>query len=340
MRLRGSGWLAAAAAWTIFGLVSGLQVWVSMVLHGHSVPRLVGYYLLLWEAWLLITVGIVKLVHRWPLIPLNGRNVLINALAATVVAVIHLSYWTALMFAMKPYDRMTPTWQQFQVRELFFYRLPLELVLYLVVAGIAEAIEFSRKSTQLEMSLMSARLQALEMQLQPHFLFNTLNAISSLVRTGQNREAVTMIAGLSDLLRYMLDHAGQQLVSIDDESEMVKRYLEIQRMRFPDRLTFGIEIAADVRRAAVPAFILQPLAENAIRHGSGVVNVRAFREDDRVRIEVFNSGALAESDSGGIGVRNTRERLRQLYGDAQRFELGNAAGGVLAWMTIPWQEAV
>ena len=311
-----------------------------MILHGHSIPRLVGYYLLVWEAWLLITVVVVKLTHRLPLIPFNGRNLLIHFLAATVLGVIHMSYWIALEIALRPFDVRTPSWAQMPVSEFFFFRLPLELTFYLVVAGIAHAIEFSRKSAQLEISLMNARLRALELQLQPHFLFNTLNAISTLVRTEQNSEAVTMIAGLSDLLRYMLDHGGQQLVSIDDESEMVKRYLEIQRMRFPDRLTFGIEIAADVRRAAVPAFILQPLAENAIRHGSGVVNVRAFREQDRVRIEVFNSGALAESETAGIGVRNTRERLRQLYGDAQRFELRNSAGGVLAWMTIPWQEAV
>ena len=340
MNSRQRGWLAAAAVWAVFGLVSGLQVWTSMILHGHSVVRLVGYYLLVWEAWLLITVVIVKLTQRLPLIPFNGRNLLIHFLAATVLSVIHMSYWMALELVLRPFDVRNPSWAEMPVSEFFFYRLPLELTFYLVVAGIAHAIEYSRKSSRLEISLINARLHALELQLQPHFLFNTLNAISTLVRTEQNSEAVKMIAGLSDLLRYMLDHADQQLVSIDDESEMVKRYLEIQRMRFPDRLTFGIDIAADVRRAAVPTFILQPLAENAIRHGSGVVNVRAFREDDRVRIEVFNSGTISESNGGGIGVRNTRERLRQLYGDAQRFELGNAAGGVLAWMTFPWREAV
>src|SRR4051795_5110540 len=197
------------------------------------------------------------------------------------------------------------------VGQIFFSRVPVELILYLVVAGIAQAM-------QLQTSLTNARLHALELQLQPHFLFNTLNTISSLVRTEQNNEAVGMIAGLSDLLRYTLDHAGRQQVTLDEESAMLRRYLEIQQGRFPDRLTFSIDISPDVRRAAVPTFILQPLAENAIRHGlarsagAGVVNVRAFRSGDGVRIEMFNSGSLAPAQDGGIGLTNTRERLRQL----------------------------
>jgi LytS/YehU family sensor histidine kinase len=197
---------------------------------------------------------------------------------------------------------------------------------------------------QLQASLSNARLHALELQLQPHFLFNTLNTISSLVRTGQNEEAVTMIAGLSDLLRYTLDHAGRQQVTLDEESSMLRRYLEIQKSRFPDRLTFSIDISPDVRHAAVPTFILQPLAENAIRHGiarsagAGVINVRAFRGDASLRIEMFNSGTLSPSNGGGIGLANTRERLRQLYGDNQAFSLRQSGDGVVASLRIPWSE--
>jgi len=329
-----TGWLITAACWTLFGLITGGQVWLSMITHGHSVPLLVGYYVAIWEAWLLISVAIAAITRRWPLIPLRGRNLLVHAFAAIVLAVAHITYWIALTLLMKPYDRMTPTWEGIPVVELLFFRLPLELLLYLVVAGIAQAV-------RLEKSLMNARLHALELQLQPHFLFNTLNTISGLVRAEQNSDAVTMIAGLSDLLRYTLDHAGQQEVSLEQESEMLRRYLEIQRMRFPDRLTFSIDVASDVRRAAVPTFILQPLAENAIRHGiarsagAGVVTMRAARERDRVRIEIFNSGTLPEAINGGIGLRNTRERLQQLYGDEHDFELRGGNGGVVASMTIP-----
>jgi two-component system sensor histidine kinase AlgZ len=219
----------------------------------------------------------------------------------------------------------------------FFQRLPIELILYLVVAGVAQAL-------QLQSSLMNARLHALELQLQPHFLFNTLNTISSLVRTEQNEEAVTMIAGLSDLLRYTLDHAGRQQVTLDEESTMLRRYLEIQKGRFPDRLTYSIDVAPEVRHAAVPTFILQPLAENAIRHGiahsagAGVVTVRAFRDGARVQIEMFNSGTLQPPANDGIGVANTRERLRQLYGNDQHFDLRERSGGVLASLSVPMKE--
>jgi LytS/YehU family sensor histidine kinase len=223
------------------------------------------------------------------------------------------------------------------VRGIVFSRVPLELILYLAVVCVVQVL-------QLQTSLMNARLHALELQLQPHFLFNTLNTISSLVRTEQNSEAVSMIAGLSDLLRYTLDNAGRQQVTLEEESTVLRRYLEIQKGRFPDRLTYSIDIDPDVRHAAVPTFILQPLAENAIRHGvarsagAGVVNVRAFRRDGRVTIEMFNSGTLAPSAGGGIGLGNTRERLRQLYGDAQTFELRNEHDGVLASLTMPLRE--
>jgi two-component system, LytTR family, sensor kinase len=335
--------MAAAAFWTLFGVVTGLQVWLSMIAHGHSIVRMVAYYVLVWDGWLAISVIVVSIVRRVPAIPLQPRKVLVHALAAILLAIVHMTYWAVLTVTIRPFDRMTVTWQASSLPEIFFGRLPLELILYTVVAGAAHAAEYYSRSAQLEVSLMQARLHALELQIQPHFLFNTLNAISALVRSDQKKEAVAMIAGLSELLRYMLDHAGQQLVSLEDESRMLQRYLEIQRMRFPDRLTFGIDIGADVRRAAVPAFILQPLAENAVRHGigqsteGGVVQVRAVREDQNVRIEIFNSGTLREPGSG-IGVQNTRERLRQLYGERQSFDLAAERGGVLASILLPWRE--
>src|SRR5262249_28045787 len=148
-----------------------------------------------------------------------------------------------------------------------------------------------------------------------------------------NDEAVTMIAGLSDLLRYTLDHANDQTVPLDEESTILRRYLEIQRARFPDRLTFDIDIANDVRKAAVPTLILQPLAENAIRHGiatsagAGEVSVRAFRDNGDLRIEMFNSGSLRDAPEG-VGLRNTRERLQRIYGDGHRFDLRASSRGV------------
>jgi LytS/YehU family sensor histidine kinase len=196
----------------------------------------------------------------------------------------------------------------------------------------------------LEAALADARMRALELQIQPHFLFNTLNAISGLVRSRRNDEAVDMVAGLSDLLRYTLDHAGEPQVALEEEIAILRRYLEIQRTRFPDRMSFTIDVAGDARRGAIPTLLLQPLAENAMRHGialsasPGVVEVRAFRSNGHLRVEVFNTGVLSKSAATGIGLRNTRERLEHLYGGQARLELANAHGGVLATVSIPWSE--
>jgi len=337
-------WIGAALFWLGFGLVAGTQVWISMIHHGHYVPLLLAHFILVWGAWFAITAAIFRLTRRFPIIPPARRNLLIHALAACVLGVIHSAYWMVLTVTMRPYDRMTATWAQINVAANFFYRLPAELVIYAAVAGALQAIEYYTRSSQLQASLTNARLHALELQLQPHFLFNTLNAVASLVRTRKNDEAVTMIAGLSEILRYTLDHEGSQCVPVEAETEMLRRYLEIQRVRFADRMTYTIDVDPAARTAALPTLILQPLAENAIRHGiarsaaAGVVSVKAFRENGCLRVDVGNTGSLAAGDSGGIGLRNTRERLRQLYGDDHGFSLTQSAEGVVASLRIPWSE--
>ncbi|MEA2492032.1 MAG: two-component system, LytTR family, sensor kinase [Acidobacteriota bacterium] len=345
--------LSAAGFWAVFGLVSGIQVWISMITHGHSVPLLVGYYVLVWEAWVLPTLGIIALARRFPLIPLRRVAVLGHVLAAVAVGILHGLYWVALLVVMRPYDRMSAELGQLNIREVISARLPLEIGLYLIVLGLATAADYyeryrerALRAAQLEASLADARLHALELQLQPHFLFNTMNAISALVRNRRNDEAVTMISGLSDLLRYTLDHAGDQQVPLEEEMAVLQRYLEIQHVRFPDRMTFSIDLAAEARRAAVPVLLLQPLAENAVRHGiarsaaPGVIDIRAFRSEGQLRIEVFNSGSMVapSTDAGGIGLRNTRARLQHLYGEAGTFELASAGSGVMASVSIPWSE--
>jgi len=337
-------WIGAALFWIGFGLIAGTQVWISMIHHGHSVPLLIGHFILVWGGWCAITAAILWLTHRFPIIPPKRRNLLIHTLAACVFGVLHSAYWIVLVLAMRPYDRMNPTWARVNVAANFFYRLPAELVIYAAVAGALQAIEYYTRSSQLQASLTDARLHALELQLQPHFLFNTLNAVASLVRTRKNDEAVTMIAGLSDLLRYTLDHEGSQRVTVEAETEMLRRYLDIQRARFADRMTYTIDVDPAARTAAVPTLILQPLAENAIRHGiarsaaGGSVSVRAFRENGCLRVDVGNSGSLGDGDAHGIGLRNTRERLRQLYGDDHAFSLRQADDGVVASLRIPWSE--
>jgi sensor histidine kinase YesM len=340
-----------ASLWLLFGLITGFQVWISMITHGHSVPRLVGYYILVWEAWAAATYVIARLVDRWPVIPAKRFNIIVHVFAAAVLGVLHIVWWLTLLIMVQPFDRMTAAYDQLRVTEIMSSRLPLELTLYIAVLAAFQALDLYEKyrartieMAQLEASLHEARLHALELQLQPHFLFNTLNAVSSLVRTGKGDDAVKMIAGLSDLLRYTLDRSGAQRVTLDEEATTLRRYLEIQRVRFADRLAYDIRIDDDVRRATVPTFILQPLAENAVRHGisrvagEGHVDVRAFRENGFVRIEMFNTGTLDTEQARGIGLQNTTDRLKQMYGDHQRFELRNDRGGVMAAISIPWSE--
>ena len=352
MRLnRSQAVLLTAGVWTIFGLICGTQIWLSMLDHGHSVPLILFYQVLVWSLWIPFSFGIAALVRRVPLVPFDARNTVTHLLVVPALALVHVAWWVGLEFVLIPYDRMNPT----HFGRRFFWvglgQLPLELLLYFLVAMTAYAIDTYAKvrerelrAAQLEKSLAEARLHALELQIQPHFLFNTLNTISSLVRVGQTREAIAMIGGLSDLLRYALDRAGDQRVALDDEIEMLRRYLEIQRLRFDDRLRFDIDVAPESRRAAVPVLLLQPLAENAIRHGiatvdaPGRVGVRALRLDGALRIEVTNSGRLPSRIEPGIGLSNTHARLEQLYGSAQHFELVEHDGVVTARITLPWSE--
>jgi len=338
------GWRFAAFFWFLFGLITGVQVWISMIDHHHFVPLLIGYYLVLWEAWLIPTAAIVWLSRRFPVIPFQRRNVLVHAAAAIVIAAAHTFFWLGLMLTMRPFDRLTASLSDSELFPWFSSRAPLEFLLYVLVLGTAVAIHNYERAMKLESSLADARLHALELQIQPHFLFNTMNAISSLVRNHRNDEAVEMIAGLSELLRYTLDHAGRQHVALEDELAILQRYLEIQHSRFPDRMSFSIDLAPEARRAAVPTLLLQPLAENAVRHGiatmasPGVVEVRAYRSGGQLNIEVFNSGVLGDTSRGGIGLQNTNERLRHLYGDGARLDLASANGGVRASVSIPWSE--
>ncbi|MGQ0800240.1 MAG: sensor histidine kinase [Pseudomarimonas sp.] len=339
----------AAAFWTIFGLLVGIQVWISMITHGHSVPWLLSFYLIVWWAWLAPTLLIVWLAQRFPVLPPRRANVVIHALAATLVAVVHSMFEMGLMVWMRPYDRMTAALSELEVGETLLSRLPMEWMLYCLVLGGVMAFEYYQRyheralqAEQLQRSLLDARLHALELQLQPHFLFNTLNAIAGLVRTNRKDQAVTMIAGLAELLRYSLDHAGRQRVSLAEEMDVLRRYLEIEVTRFPDRMAFHIKLADDARRAAVPMLILQPLAENAVRHGiaraaaAGRIEVEARRVGERLHIRMRNAGNLDAAAVEGIGLKNTRERLAALYGDAAHFSVSADAAGVVAILDLPW----
>lgn len=223
---------------------------------------------------------------------------------------------------------------------------------YWLVLALIHAVDYYAKyrdreirASQLETRLAEARLAALKRQMNPHFLFNTLNSISSLMYVDPDA-ADTMIARLSELLRLALDADGEQEVPLARELAMLSSYLEIERIRFEDRLRVEMEISPALLDARVPVLSLQPLAENAIRHGiarrpeGGMLRVRAAQENGHLRLSVENDGpGLLPREAGdGIGLANLRARLEHLYGLAQRLDLADRPeGGVRVEITIPFR---
>lgn len=208
--------------------------------------------------------------------------------------------------------------------------------------------EREKRAAELEGQLAKARLDALRMQLNPHFLFNTLNTVAALVHE-QPPTAERMVTRLSELLRASLDHSDTQEVPLRDELDLLGRYLEIEQTRFSDRLQVAVSAPAEVQEALVPSLILQPLAENAVRHGieelegPGRIEIEAARVGDQLRLVVRDNGPGPENGSGwnrrgGIGLANTRSRLQHLYGETHRMELRlGPAGGAEVILTLPFR---
>jgi LytS/YehU family sensor histidine kinase len=244
----------------------------------------------------------------------------------------------------------------FQAYKFFlFVNFHLALFFYWAILGVNYAIDYYQKyrerelrASQLETRLAQARLQVLKMQLHPHFLFNTLNAISELVYKDPE-SAEQMITNLSDLLRLSLENVGVQEVPLKQELDFLNKYVEIEQTRFHDRLQMNMEIEPETLDACVPNMILQPLVENAIRHGIGMrssggkIEIGADRVDGMLHLFVRDNGrgllngekkALKE----GVGLANTRARLAHLYGAAHRFDLKNSpGGGLMVDLAIPFR---
>jgi len=207
------------------------------------------------------------------------------------------------------------------------------------------------QTSQLEARLAQSRLQVLKMQLHPHFLFNTLNAISELTHRDPDA-ADRMLTDLSDLLRMSFENLEVQEVSLQQELEFLKKYIEIEQMRFHDRLTVELAIAPETLDATVPNMILQPLVENAIKHGisprasGGRIDIATARNNGHLEITVSDNGLgipFHDTDglNEGVGISNTRRRLKHLYGDKHRFEIASGSEhGVTVSLEIPFRESV
>ena len=213
-----------------------------------------------------------------------------------------------------------------------------------------DVLKVELRASELQSQLMSAQLSALRMQLQPHFLFNTLNAITVLVRQQKSRDAEQMLGCLSDLLRVVLEDMDAQEVSLRRELDYLQLYLAIEQVRFQDRLRVKLSIDSAAEEAMVPQLILQPIVENAVRHGigrsssAGHVLISASKRDNAIELRVQDDGpglsAVESQQDRGIGLSNTRARLQQLYGKDAKLEIGNCElRGVIVTMTIPFHRS-
>ena len=235
----------------------------------------------------------------------------------------------------------------------FAFNFHMNLLTYWVILGVGSLREYYRKyrdrelrNAQLEAQLTQAQLQALKMQLHPHFLFNTLNTISSLMHKNV-QDADRVLARLGDLLRASLRNSGVHEVPLREELEFLRRYLEIEQMRFGDRLKVHIRVDPDLLDLKVPSFILQPLVENSIRYAvgsrnsGGLIEITGGRQNERLSLSVRDDGPglsleQAAAGSEGVGLQNTRARLQQLYGDRHEFVLrNNPRQGVHVSIVIP-----
>jgi two-component system, LytTR family, sensor kinase len=349
-------WLEAAlifAAWTVFGLITANQIYMQSEVRGLTVPLGHVLRLGLFEAylWAFATLAIFWLARRFPLdrgrmlrssaVHLFGALVLSLARVVVLVEVSRQVQW----LPERPFDRQ------------FLVGFHQYLLFYALLLGIAHAVlyhgryrERERAAERLAVGLTEARLQALKMQLQPHFLFNTLNAISALI-PAEARPARRMIARLGDLLRIALEHEETQEVTLREELAFLQPYLEIEQARLEDRLTVVMEIAPEALDARVPHLVLQPLVENAIRHGiapriePGRVEISAtIGADGRfLHLEVRDDGPGVDRNDQtrtrkGVGLTNIQSRLEQLYDGEHRFELANHPdGGGVVRISLPFR---
>ena len=291
--------------------------------------------------WALFALFIIACVTRFPIE--SGRRMRIVFYAALGFVLYFCD--GAISFAILPRiiaDReLTPN----VMRALFVRTFYDDLLLYSIIVAGAHLVRFERMRAELQREFADAQLRVLRTQLQPHFLFNTLNSISELLHVDADA-ADRMIVALSDLLRRTLDVGETHELALRDELQLLDRYLSIQQVRFSDSITIERDIDPATLDARVPTLFLQPLVENTFRHGfakrrkEARLSIRSARDGDRVTIEIRDNGnGLAEPFIEGIGLRNTRVRLRQLYGDDQELRIVNRAeGGVEVRITIPFRQ--
>lgn len=352
--------LALTAAATFLGLVTVLEAHARGLMWGEDPApfwSLVKGWMPDYYIWAALTPVVVWLGRRYPLEreSLLPNLALHGALSALfVVGELLLSCWVvSLLLADQPPPSLDFWGWYVRVLSRFFV---WGILIYWVIQAAGHAVRWHRRSreqelaaSELEAELARAQLQSLRMQLHPHFFFNTLHSIAVLVRKNDRSAALEMLTGLGDLLRHSLETADRQEVPLKEELEFLERYLDIEQIRFRDRLRVRWTVDPEAYDAAVPNMILQPLVENAVQHGVApsvrrrTVEIGAHRRDDVLELSVRDDGPGVPDDwspgeADGVGLRNVRKRLRKLHGDAASLGVGAAGGGgVRATVRLPFR---
>ena len=352
--LRSTG--VALAAASALALLEIFRTSLTQVVEGNRVTIVVWASQIVptWITAILVSPWCAFTASRFPLRSGRvGRTLLAHFGGALVFVAIHMALLIAVHTAFGA-PHPWPFWPHL-VHRYFFYVL-MEMSLYAAIVLVLllldarrEAAERAVTEARLAASLTGARLASLQAQIQPHFLFNTLNALAVLARRGDGAAVDRAIGDLGDLLRASFDSSGRQEIALAEELDFLDRYVSLQRIRFPDRLEVVWDVEPSAREARVPPLLVQPLVENALEHGlatsrGGHVRVTARRDGDRLEIEVaddgpgFGANGDGGSARGGVGLANVRERLALLYGEQGVLECGDRpGGGGRVRVRLPWR---
>jgi two-component system, LytTR family, sensor kinase len=356
-RNRSYNWFWIAGLWLGLAILDATQNVFAMRHAGmdHSWVKLFFALALAWLPWALATPIVIQLGRRYPPAWTSPSTWLIHLGGIVAICAVASAWAAALDVALQPWlpgFKSMPFFATWPVK--FSGGLLPAHILYVLILTVtyvldskARAATMQTVTARLNEQLSYAQLNALQRQLEPHFIFNALNSISGLVRENKNDAAVSMIVALSDFLRQVAMSSNESQVRLAQEVEFLERYLQIQEVRFGGRLKLDLQIPNELRQARIPSLTLQPLVENAIKHGiakraqGGEVRVEAANSEGRLRLSVYNDGPLLETghptSKDGIGLSNLRTRLKLLYGNDFELRLENfGITGVQVSVSVPY----
>jgi two-component system LytT family sensor kinase len=339
---------------TLIALTVSAQTYLSMLDHGHSFLRIAAWQLCSWSVWAAATPVVLRLgarlTERSASLPSRAVHIVGTGL---VILCAHIVVASVATVWLQPYIPV----EMFQLGGALILQtlsLPVDLLVYglLLLIGASMAVyqracSLELRESRLEADLARAQLDALRLEIEPHFLFNTLNSIASLIRSRASDRALSTLLGLSELLRAAVDGRRQHTTTLAEETAFVKRYVELQRARFSDRLQVRYSFSPESERCAVPSFLLQPVVENAFRHGLSrrpgpcSLELAASVDGGDLHVWVRDDGVGLPPDfnlanHAGTGLRNARQRLQRLYNGAAQLRLEPAeGGGTVAHISLP-----